>query len=111
MVKICSILRRKPGLTPEEFLRYWKEKHAPLASKVIPGLRKYVQNHPIKIPGFEFEIDGIAEIWWDDIEAFQNYLTWRQTQGAKVLIEDENKFIDKGGIQRFLAVEYVVVER
>ena len=47
------------------------------------------------MPGFECEIDGIAEIWWDSIEALQNYLAWRQTEEAKMLIEDENQFIDK----------------
>ncbi len=111
MVKSCSMLKRKPGLTPEEFQQYWKEKHAPLVVKILPGLRKYVQNHPVKVAGYEFEIDGIAEIWWDDLEAFQNFLRWRQTEEGQVLIDDENKFIDKGGIQRFLAVEYLVVER
>ena len=111
MVKLCSVLRRKPGLTAEEFQRYWKEKHAALASNIIPGLKKYIQNHPLKMPGFECEIDGIAEIWWDSIEALYNYLAWRQTEEAKMLIEDENQFIDKSVWQRFLAVEYVVAER
>jgi len=111
MVKTLSIFKRKPGLTPEEFLQYWKDEHAPLAARVIPGLRKYVQNHRLKISGFEFEIDGIAEIWWDNLEALQSYLAWRQTEEAKVLIEDENKFIDKSSWQRFFAVEYVVVEQ
>jgi uncharacterized protein (TIGR02118 family) len=109
MVKSCSLLRRKPGLTQEEFLRYWKEKHGPLAAKVVPGLRKYIQNHPVKIPGYECDIDGIAEIWWDNIEGLQNFLAWRQTPEAKVLMEDESKFIDKSRMERFLAVEYVVV--
>jgi uncharacterized protein (TIGR02118 family) len=111
MIKTCSILRRKPGLTSEEFLRYWKEEHGPLAAKVIPGMRKYVQNHPLKTPGVEFDIDGIVEIWWDNLEALQSYLAWRQTEEAKVLIEDENKFIDKNGLQRFWAVEHVIVDR
>jgi uncharacterized protein (TIGR02118 family) len=110
MVKTLSILKRKPGLTPEEFLQYWKDKHAPLVARVIPGLRRYVQNHRLKIPGFECEIDGIAELWWDNLEALQSHLAWRQTEEAKVLIEDEKKFLDMSNRQRFYAVEYVVVE-
>jgi hypothetical protein len=43
------------------------------------------------------------------MEGLQNFLAWRQTPEAKVLIEDENKFIDKSRMERFLAVEYVVV--
>jgi uncharacterized protein (TIGR02118 family) len=111
MVKSFGIVRRKPSLTPGEYERYWKESHGPLAAKVIPGLRKYIQNHGIKMPGLEIDIDGISEIWWDNIEALQNYLTWRQTEDAKVLIEDEKKFIDTSRTQRFFAVEHVVVEK
>ncbi len=111
MVKSFAIIRRKPGLTLEEFLHYWKEKHGPLAAKEIPGLKKYVQNHPIKVPGSDIriEIDGIAELWWENLEAFQNYLAWRKTEKANVLKEDERKFFDADTWQRFFAEEYVVV--
>ena len=111
MIKSFTIARRLPSLTRAEYLRYWKEKHAPLAARVIPGVRKYVQNHPIIIPGFEFEIDGITEMWWDSIEAYQEYLAWRQTDEAKVLLEDEKKFSDGTRRQRFLAMEHLVLER
>jgi uncharacterized protein (TIGR02118 family) len=92
-------------------LRYWKEKHAPLAARIIPGARKYVQNHPVIVPGVESDVDRIAEIWWDSIETYQKYLTWRQTEEGKILIEDEKKFSDPGRRLRFIAKEYLVVER
>jgi uncharacterized protein (TIGR02118 family) len=111
MIKSFTIARRLPSLTRDEYLRYWKENHAPLAARVIPGVRKYVQNHSIIIPGLEFEIDGITEMWWDNVEAYQNYLAWRQTDEAKVLLEDEKKFSDGTRRQRFLATEHLVLER
>ena len=107
MIKSLTFLKRKPGITQEEFLRHWKEKHGPLAAKVVPGLRRYVQSHPA--PGFESDIDGIVELWWDSPESFKYYLSWRQTEEAKVLKEDEERFVDTSQWIRFVAEEHVIV--
>jgi uncharacterized protein (TIGR02118 family) len=110
MIKSFTLTKRIARLTQEEYLKYWRESHGPLAAKVIPGVRRYVQNHPIKIPGYEFEIDGITEMWWDDLESLQNYLAWRQSDEGKILIEDEKKFSDSSRRRRFFAVEHVIKE-
>jgi hypothetical protein len=45
--------------------------HAPLAH-AVPGLRRYVQSHIVEerrgpdIPALDVEVDGIAELWYDD---------------------------------------------
>jgi len=109
MIKSLTFLKRKPGLSREEFLRHWKEKHGPLAAKVVPGLKKYVQCHPV--PGIESDIDGIVELWWDSPESFQAFLTWRQSDAANVLKEDEEKFVDTRQWTRFVAQEYLIVEK
>lgn len=107
MVKSFTFLKKKAGLTQEEFLRYWKEKHGPLAARVVPGLRKYIQYHPV--PGFESEIDGIVELWWDNPELYRSFLAWRQSEEAKILREDEEKFVDTSKWVRFVAEEHIIV--
>ena len=109
MIKSLTFLKKKPGMTQEAFLRYWKETHGPLAAKVVPGLRKYVQSHPV--PGFESDIDGIVELWWESPESLKYYLSWRQTEEAKELKEDEEKFVDTSQWVRFVAEEHLIVER
>ena len=109
MIKSLTFLKKKPGLSKEEFLRYWKEKHGPLAARVVPGLRKYVQCHPV--PGFESDIDGIVELWWDSPEAFQAFLSWRQTDAAQVLKDDEEQFVDTSRWVRFVAEEHLIAEK
>ena len=109
MIKSLTFLKKKPGLSKEEFLRYWKEKHGPLAARVVPGLKKYVQCHPV--PGFESDIDGVVELWWDSPEAFQAFLSWRQTDAAQVLKDDEDQFVDTSRWVRFVAEEHLIVER
>ena len=111
MIKTFTIAKRLPHLSQDEYLRYLKEKHGPLASRVIPGVRKYVQNHPVIVPGFEFEIDSISQMWWDDLDSLQNYFKWRQTEEAKVLLDDELKFSNPIGKLRFFGIEHVFLER
>ena len=71
MIKTIGLLTRKDGWTHEQFMKHWVEIHAPLAH-AVPGLRRYVQNHitgertRADIPATAVEIDGIAELWFDD---------------------------------------------
>ena len=71
MIKSISLLTRKPGMTHEQFMTHWVETHAPLAH-AVPGLRRYVQSHireqPTRpdIPTTEVDVDGIAELWYED---------------------------------------------
>jgi hypothetical protein len=94
----------------KEILRYWKEQHAPFAAKIIPGVGKYVQAHPIEIPGFQSDVTRIAETWWDSLETYQKYQKWRQTEAAKPLLADEQKMSASRRL-RFAAREFLVVER
>ena len=73
MIKSISLLTRKAGMTHAQFVRHWADVHAPLAL-AVPGLRRYVQSHIVEertrpdIPTTDVEIDGIAELWYDDRE-------------------------------------------
>ncbi len=109
MIKSVALLKRKPGLTDEEFYWHWKEIHGPLAVKIVPGLRKYVQNHSVAFPRVKNEFDGFAEVWFDDLEALENFFAWRQTDEAKALLDDENKFLDMSQTIRCIASEHVIV--
>jgi uncharacterized protein (TIGR02118 family) len=106
MIKTLTFLKRKPGISKEEFLHHWLEIHGPLAASKVPGLRKFVQCHPVL--GFESEIDGIVELWWDDINAFKAFMAWRQTDASRLLREDEEKFIDTQRVTRFVAEEHLI---
>ena len=49
--KIIAFIRRKPGLSHEEFSHYWELHHGPLllsCEGVSSLLRKYVQNHTLR---------------------------------------------------------------
>src|SRR5258707_4656038 len=76
MIKTVGLLTRKDGFTHAQFMRHWVDVHGPLAL-AVPGLRRYVQNHiraeraRPDIPETQVEIDGIAELWFDDQTALE----------------------------------------
>ena len=46
MIKTIALAYRKEGMTRQEYSKYWREIHAPLAERMIPNVKKYVQNWP-----------------------------------------------------------------
>ncbi len=109
MIKSISLLTRKDGLTHEQFMKHWVEIHAPLAH-AVPGLRRYVQSHIVAertradIPTTTVDVDGIAELWYDDRAAMERAIA---SPGAKALHADGALFI--GRIKTFVVEEKLVV--
>ena len=63
MIKLVTLLKRRDGMTRDEFEQRWKNVHAPMAA-VFPGLRGYVLSFSV-LPG-EPLADGAAQLWFDD---------------------------------------------
>jgi uncharacterized protein (TIGR02118 family) len=83
---------RLPGLTVARFQEHWRERHGPIIG-VLPGLRRYWQNHALASglpwPGF----DACSEMDADDLAAFDTVFahTWYLTEGQA----DERRFVDR----------------
>ena len=107
MVKLIYCITRKPGLSVEEFQRYWRETHGPIAG-AIPGIRRYVQCHvlPELYERQSPPYDGAAELWFDDLDAMRAAM---QSPELKAALEDEKNFIDHTRVASFVTVEKVVV--
>jgi uncharacterized protein (TIGR02118 family) len=111
MIKVIGLLSRKPGISHEEFVKHWVEIHAPM-SKTIPGLRRYSLNHVLDEPtrpdvaaliqvGL---VDGIAELWYDDMEAYKNAKSCPEGQ---VWLADGATFI--GSAKTFVLEDQVII--
>jgi uncharacterized protein (TIGR02118 family) len=96
-------------MTHEQFGRRWVDVHAPLAH-AVPGLRRHVRSHVVEerrrpnISPLDVEIDGIAELWYDDRESLARALASAE---AKALHADGALFI--GRIRTFTVEERVIV--
>ena len=111
MVKVIAMLKRKDGLTLEEFLRYWQDQHGLLLLKLFPGLQKCVQNSPVRLPGGrELQFDGIVELWFDDLESWRKAADFYLGDEGKPIRDDEEKFLDKSKLVFFIAEEKLVTD-
>src|SRR6266516_4520476 len=73
MVKLICFVRRKAGMSPEEFHRYWRESHGPLVASTKSGSHviRYEQNHrALDDYGREgpSDFDGVTEQWFESVD-------------------------------------------
>jgi len=107
-VKGLFLLKRRAGMSPEEFQDYWLHKHAPLVPRE-PGLLQYVQCHHV-LEGYadgEPAYDGVAELWWRDRAAFDRY--WNSDALQEEFATDPPQFMNVDASTGILAEEYRVI--
>jgi uncharacterized protein (TIGR02118 family) len=122
MIKLVFMIRRREGMTREQFQRYWREDHAELVKRHAETLRirRYVQTHACETDLDEVlaasrgseprQYDGVAELWWDSIEDLVQAATSEDGQRAQqALLEDEGRFIDLVNSPIWLGAEIAVV--
>lgn len=72
MTKVHIWLRKKAGMSDEEFRDYWVNTHAPIAGEGYEHLKSYVVSLVTRVPdGQEKPYDGVAELSWNDREGFK----------------------------------------
>jgi uncharacterized protein (TIGR02118 family) len=69
MVKLISLIKRKEGMSREEFARWAIEDHAPIGRR-LPDIRQYRINL-LRADQPEADFDGVFELWFDSVEALQ----------------------------------------
>lgn len=106
MIKLTFCLARLPHLSREAFQDYWFKTHGPLVASVAQTLmiRRYTQTHSLAAEpneglrvsrGAPPEYDGVAELWFDSLEAvLANGQRPEAQAAAALLLEDERRFID-----------------
>jgi hypothetical protein len=78
MFRVMMLLKRKPGLSLEEFIKRYEGEHVPLAEQHTTSLQGYIRHylHPAShvLQGDviqEPEYDVITELWYQDRAAFE----------------------------------------
>jgi uncharacterized protein (TIGR02118 family) len=115
VIRLISLLRRKPGTSHDEFLAYWRGAHGPLiaSSSAARYVRRYEQ-YPAAWPAAESgapepDWDGVTVQEFDSIDAFwahtaEDDFPAMQTDIARfldterlawVLVEDGEVVIDR----------------
>jgi uncharacterized protein (TIGR02118 family) len=103
MIKQVFMVKRKAGMSFEEFKKYYFGVHAPLVMKSFPEITKYVVNLAVQRPGKETAYDAITEICWPDFETLLKIA--KSDTYKNVIRPDEERFL--GDAQVILTEEYI----
>ena len=117
MIKLVFCCRRKEGMTRETFQERWLEVHGPLVRRLreqLPMMKRYVQSHTLPDEanaglrasrGTMEPYDGIAEIWFESLEAMVTLGGNEVLVASQKLLEDEAEFVDFSRSSVFLTEE------
>lgn len=108
MYKMIFGAKRKPGMSREDFGRYWLGPHAEKAKKV-PGIARYVINLAPDLSGSgrELPYDGFAEVWFASEEDMRRSA---RSPEIKVVLEDEQNLFDLSTRFSVIVQENLIVE-
>lgn len=82
MTKVLFLAKKRQGLSVDEFMTYWCQRHAPLVVKV-PGVRRYIINSAVLNDSLTTASwDGVGEIWFDNLAALQEAAASQAGQAA-----------------------------
>lgn len=122
MVKIVALLKRKQGMSKEEFRKYYEEKHIKLCHENSRGYaldyrRNYIQDQfGAGTGGSEFSSDAAAEadydvvteVWFRSREEIEQMLKAVQVSSiGEAMIKDEENLFDRSA-HRFMICDEVI---
>lgn len=112
--KVLLFMKRRPGMTREEFREYYEQHHVPLALKYASGLKQYVRRYLEPKPrletgdGEDLGYDVITELWFDDEKVFRGTVKYLgSAMMPEEVMQDEQLLFDRESMRVATAVEYV----
>ena len=106
MVKLVAMLKKKDGMSDEEFMEHWTETHVPIA-KQFPNLREYKIGIPLDpdetgADPIYLDYDGTATLRWDSLEDYEEA---RKSELVREAQEDLEHFTDTDRVVKILVRE------
>ncbi|ABW15152.1 Ethyl tert-butyl ether degradation EthD [Parafrankia sp. EAN1pec] len=117
MIKIVSLMSRRPDLTMNEFVAYYEEKHVPLVSRLLPFHSDYRRNFAVEgaehrtghmAPGRATErlFDVMTELTYENEEMYRKVVdALAGKEVGRIIAEDEARFVDRSSIRTYIVDE------
>jgi hypothetical protein len=114
MFKTIGLLKRRPGMSVEEFREYYENNHRVIGEKYLKGnaeryARRFLTPYANLLTGEEVEpeFDVLLEVWYADRAAYDAAVEKLTTpEAAKEIAEDEEKLFDRPRNRFFFVEEY-----
>lgn len=116
MLKVIVLLRRKAGLSTEQFVDHYENRHVPLVREVLPSIGRYVRNYldtnslsagrqEGDAPSPYFDV--ITELWFEDQAGYEAFIAdLGDPVVSQRLQEDEERFLDRSIVQTYQVQEF-----
>ena len=112
MIKMIIAIKRREGMTHEEFVRYQREVHRPLLLSIPEAgryIKRFVVSYPVAAPDYSGpDYDCVVEGWFESM-ADMNALYFSENF-LKNVDPDHKNFMDLSAYRRLVSVEEVVLD-
>lgn len=113
MVKLIGLLKKKPGLTREELIDYYENRHVPFIASLVPMGHDYRRSYTerMRVNGQEtldaFEYDVVTELWFERPEDYAAFAAaMRNPEIFSRIVADEENFLDRSASRILVVTEY-----
>lgn len=110
--KILLFMKRKPGMSVEDFRDYYENNHVPLCAPYMEGINRYFRRYLEPQPHAEsgacddLPYDVISEMWFENENNFNNTLGHiTTTVMPDEVVQDEMKFFHRPTMRIATVVE------
>ena len=113
MIKVVTLLTRKPGMSREAFIEHYETHHRKIGEKYLSGFAVKYQRRYLQSAGFRGQegatlpFDVLMEIWYPDQDTLDAALVVLSTDEAQAeIIADEERLFDRDLIRSYTVEEY-----
>lgn len=106
MLKVMAFLVKRPGISSEELVDYYENRHVPMILSLAPPPARYARNYirPGATTGPRDEVDIVTELEFADAGAYQAWVAVMYAPGSGVA-EDEARFLDRSKTRSYTVIE------
>ena len=116
MIKMVTLMAKRPGMSREEFIDYYENTHVPLSMELFPQIVKMARSYPTTgnfhyvssavAPGVPYDV--VTEHWYADQASYDAMMAEFASDPElfRKLSEDEAQFCDKQSVIMFMVDEH-----
>ena len=113
MIKLVTLLTRKPGMSREAFIEHYETHHRKIGEKYLSGFAVKYQRRYLQSAGFRGQegatlpFDVLMEIWYPDQDTLDAALAVLSKDEAQAeIVADEERLFDRDLIRTYTVEEY-----
>ncbi|MBI2705212.1 MAG: EthD domain-containing protein [Actinobacteria bacterium] len=107
MIKLVAFLKRKPGMSADDFYDHWFNQHAPLIASTPELAQHIVRYEQLALDTGTDGYDGITIQWMESRASFEAFVA--EPKYLELIYPDEGRFLDRDGIVWMISAEPRVV--